>query len=584
MSRTRYVLVTACWLLLAMAWIAPASAAKRVALVIGNSAYKTLQALPNPRNDAELMAKTLRRLDFEVITAFDASRTGIGRAIRSFGKALGAGGKDTVGLFYFAGHGVQARGRNYLIPIGADIQTEDDLQLEAITAATVLARMETAGNALNLVILDACRNNPFKGRFRSVSRGLTRIRATRGSLIAYSAGPGEVAADGGGAHSPYTSALVEAMQVPGLAVEQMFKRVRIAVEKQTGGAQTPWEESSLRGEFYFVPGTGAPPATPQSTGELAALQARLKLLEDRIRRQSEQPKDEPKVAVGVYPRQPKAGRQYKPGDEFRDCDTCPKMVVVPAGSFMMGSPASEPKRDKDEGPRHKVRIPKPFAVGKFEVTFAEWDACVADGSCSGYQPDDRIWGRGGRGRRPVINVSWYDAKAYVAWLSRKTGKTYRLLSESEWEYAARAGTTTPFSTGQRITTDQANFDGGYTYNGSRKGRYRGNTVSVGTFGKNAFGLYDMHGNVWEWVEDCYVDTYGNTPADGSARTHGGCSVHVLRGGSWNFIPWNLRSADRNRNWSDDRNYNNGFRLARTLWITGLRWGLRRIREDYGGLR
>jgi len=236
----------------------------------------------------------------------------------------------------------------------------------------------------------------------------------------------------------------------------------------------------------------------------------------------------------------------EPGATFKDCDDCPEMVVVPAGSFTMGSPASEKKRDKDEGPRHRVTIPRSFAVGKFEVTFAEWHACVSAGGCT-RKPSDRGWGRG---RRPVIDVSWHDAKTYVKWLSGKTGKTYRLLSESEWEFAARAGTTTPFSTGRRITTAQANFDGNHTYDGSRKGRYRKKTVKVGSFSANAFGLHDMHGNVWEWVEDCYNKTYRSAPTDGSPRTTGSCSHRVLRGGSWLDYPGFLRSAIRD--WMEPR--------------------------------
>jgi hypothetical protein len=171
------------------------------------------------------------------------------------------------------------------------------------------------------------------------------------------------------------------------------------------------------------------------------------------------------------------------------------MVVVPAGSFTMGSPPSEEGRSDSEGPQHRVTIARPFAVGKFEVTFAEWDACVAAGGCS-HRPGDQGWGRG---NRPVIDVSWNDiTQQYLPWLSRKTGKTYRLLSEAEWEYAARAGTTTAFSTGRTITPEQANFDGNYTYGGSAKGVYRSKTVEVGSFPPNAFGLFDMHGNLWEW--------------------------------------------------------------------------------------
>jgi formylglycine-generating enzyme required for sulfatase activity len=182
------------------------------------------------------------------------------------------------------------------------------------------------------------------------------------------------------------------------------------------------------------------------------------------------------------------------GKTFRDCDVCPEMVVVPAGKFKMGSPAGEEGRSDDEGPRHPVEIAKAFAVGRYEVTFAEWDACVAGGGCNGHQPADEGWGRG---RRPVINVSWNDAKSYVTWLSKKTGKPYRLLSEAEWEYAARAGTTSPFHFGATITPDQANYDGTYTYGAGPKGVYRRKTVPVGSFPANDFGLSDMHGNVWE---------------------------------------------------------------------------------------
>ncbi|MEI7607345.1 MAG: SUMF1/EgtB/PvdO family nonheme iron enzyme, partial [Rhodospirillaceae bacterium] len=190
----------------------------------------------------------------------------------------------------------------------------------------------------------------------------------------------------------------------------------------------------------------------------------------------------------------------RPGMVFRDCPECPEMVVIPKGSFTMGSPYSEPGRLGNEGPQHRVTIGYEFAVGKYEVTFADWDACVADGGCGGNRPGDEGWGRG---HRPVINVSWVDAHTYVQWLSRKTGQTYRLPSEAEWEYTARAGTMTPFWWGSTITPDQANYDGNDAYNNGASGVYRRQTVEVGSFRTNPFGLYDTAGNVWEWVEDCY---------------------------------------------------------------------------------
>ena len=195
-----------------------------------------------------------------------------------------------------------------------------------------------------------------------------------------------------------------------------------------------------------------------------------------------------------------ASKRLQVGEVFRDCPECPELVVVPAGSFRMGSPSHEEGRDDDEGPVHEVRIAEPLAVGVYEVTFSEWDACMRGGSCGGHRPSDRGWGRG---NRPVIHVSWEDAQAYVRWLSRKTGEAYRLLSEAEWEYVARAGTATPFHCGSTLSTSQANYDGSFTYGSGRKGTYRGKTVPVGSFAPNRFGVYDVHGNVWEspWSED-----------------------------------------------------------------------------------
>jgi formylglycine-generating enzyme required for sulfatase activity len=259
-------------------------------------------------------------------------------------------------------------------------------------------------------------------------------------------------------------------------------------------------------------------------------------------------------------------RCLKPGagktEHFKDCPTCPEMVVVPAGAFTMGSPASEPQRGIDEA-QVRVTISAPFAVGRYAVTFDEWDACVADGGCNGYKPADGGWGRG---KRPVINVSWDDAKAYASWVSRKTGKTYRLLSGTEREYVTRAGTTTPFWWGSSITPKQANYDGStdpYKGGGS-KGEFRQRTVPVDSFEPNPWGLYNVHGNVWEWTEDCWNDRNNGNPGDGSARTTGDCSGRVVRGGSWVGLPLFLRSAFRVRSSTDVRDVIDGFRLARTL--------------------
>jgi formylglycine-generating enzyme required for sulfatase activity len=281
------------------------------------------------------------------------------------------------------------------------------------------------------------------------------------------------------------------------------------------------------------------------------------------------------IAVGILvlflPQGAAAQKRAAPADAsgagrvFRDCPTCPEMVAVPAGEFMMGSPESERGRNKDEGPQRKVTISKPFAVGKFEVTFAQWDACVAESGCT-HKPGDESWGRG---RRPVINVSWDDAKQFVAWLAKKTGKPYRLLTEAEWEYAARGVTRAsdphpPFSTGATINYKQANYDANFKYGSGPQGLYRQKTLDAGSLPRNAFGLHDMHGNVWEWVEDCYKSSYAGAPTDGSAVTSGNCALRVLRGGSWNYYPQLLRSAYRYATAGGIRVENAGFRVARSL--------------------
>jgi formylglycine-generating enzyme required for sulfatase activity len=244
----------------------------------------------------------------------------------------------------------------------------------------------------------------------------------------------------------------------------------------------------------------------------------------------------------------------KPGTEFSDCaNNCPRMIVVPAGKFMMGSPESEDGRYAGESPQHEVRIGTPFAVSKYEVTFEEWDACAAAGVCP------EVKDQWGRGRMPVINVIWDDAKQYVGWLSRSTGKAYRLLTESEWEYAARAGTTTRFYWGDDVGKNNANCGGC----GSKWDNQQ--TAPVGSFQPNAFGLYDMAGNVWEWVEDVWHNNYEGAPTDGSAWVQGRYSWRrVVRGGSWGDIPRNLRAASRDGNLMDARASDLGFRVARAL--------------------
>ena len=240
----------------------------------------------------------------------------------------------------------------------------------------------------------------------------------------------------------------------------------------------------------------------------------------------------------------------------------PEMVVIPAGPFRMGC-VSDRECDPEEFPVHEVAIPQPFAVSKYEVTVVEWDACLADGGCAGYRPADEGWSRP---RYPVINVSWNDARAYVAWLAEQTGAEYRLLSEAEWEYVARAGSQTAYSWGDEVGVDRANCrDRVYDRFGACGDRWEGLAL-VGSFEPNTFGVHDMHGNVWEWVEDCWNQSYADAPSDGSAWRSGYCAQRVFRGGSWNSSPSVLRSAVRRWgvNGSGGRDDRRGFRVARTL--------------------
>jgi formylglycine-generating enzyme required for sulfatase activity len=248
-----------------------------------------------------------------------------------------------------------------------------------------------------------------------------------------------------------------------------------------------------------------------------------------------------------------------PGAVFRDCAECPEMVAIPTGSFRMGSPPGERGANDDERPQIEVGITAPFALGKFEVTAAEWIACAAAGACR-YRPEVPGWGRG---RQPAIRVSWHDAGQYAAWLARKTGKPYRLPSEAEWEYAARAGTTTPFPTGGTISTDQANYDGTIVHGDWPRGVFRGRPLEVGSFAPNPFGLHDMHGNVLEWVADCHESNYaaGRTQAPWRAGT---CDLRILRGGSWSGPQWLLRSAYRFAVPPGTETTRIGLRIARDL--------------------
>ena len=636
------------------------SANERVALVIGNAAYEHVPPLANPRNDAEDMAALLGRLGFAVTEGLDLTDAAMEDRIRAFARRAKVA---EVALLFYAGHGMQVGGVNYLLPVDARLADEADLDFEAVALDLVLKSM---GTGTNLVFLDACRDNPFArswaGTGRSaVGRGLTRVEgaSASGMFIAFATDPDSIAADGEGRNSPFTAALKRHIETPGLEVNSLLTAVRNTVLGNTGNVQRPWSNSSLSAAFYFVPPpsstietapgpiVGAPdPATetwlqiratadvrqleryiatyPNSPYRMAAELRLNELLLQPFTVMPEPPSARVRLAertesyhagmmlpAGEYPVEVSADGYetrtvtvrhdgspttqrvalrkvgLQTGDQFRECPECPEMVVVPAGSYRMGSPSDEQGREENEGTVHGVTISAPFAIGRHEVTVAEFGRFVdatgysAKNSCSTHEPDSkkragRSWrnpGFGQSGRFPVVCVSWNDAQAYVVWLSRETGKEYRLPSESEWEYAARAGTSTAryWEGGESGQCRHANgadvsiqerYESWEEVVACRDGHVH--TASVGRFAANDWGLHDMLGNVWEWTEDCWNDSYAGAPSDGNAWEYGDCAKRVLRGGSWYDTPSYLRASVRINSASGIRTSDFGFRVARTL--------------------
>jgi formylglycine-generating enzyme required for sulfatase activity len=525
-----------CLLVLSSSLTSAALPAGRVALVIGNANYPDARTpLSATIKDARTLADEFRRIDFDVDFKENLNKQNMQNAITAFTGKITNG---TVALLYFSGFGLEVGRQTYLIPVNAQIWAEADVRRDGISVDAVLADMHRAGAKVKIIILDAARRNPFERRFRATAAGLAPVDAPVGTLVLYSAAPGQVLDESSGANSLFVGELIKELRSPNLTAEDIFKRARIGVSRASNNEQVPWVTSSLVEEFYFrpsntvvttpAPAPSSPPQPPPpSPGTSTASRS------------------SPTVSTTPPREPPRSGS--KPGDIFRDCPDCPEMVVVPAGSFAMGSSSEYEK------PVHRVNIAKNFAVGRREVTFNEWDKCVDDGGCK-YRPQDRGWGRGDR---PVINVSWLDAKEFVVWMSRKTGQVYRLPSEAEWEYAARAGTDTPFWWGGAAGSRQANCRECNTGQPEQ-------TLPVGTFQPNRFGLYDTAGNAAEWVEDCWNDNYVGGPTDGSAWASGQCRLRVLRGGSFDSAPTYARSMARFRYDFDVRYYANGFRVVREL--------------------
>jgi formylglycine-generating enzyme required for sulfatase activity len=587
--------IAALWLALVCV-LAPAHAEKRVALVVGNGAYVHADRLANPVNDARGMRDALAALKFDVIYGTDLDGKALRKTISRFNDRVA---DADVALVYFAGHGATFGDVPYVVPVDAEFASLAEMPAELVAVEDLIGELRRA-KTVRIAILDACRDNAAEQALKGArtlgppSRGLAPPKNPAGLIIAYATQHGATAADSAGSgNSPFTAAILHNIATPGLDVKEMFFKVGGDVAAVTGGRQRPEISISMYEQYALVPGAAVPPPGPaDGTAQAAVAQAwgaakdsvSLEVIDAFLRQYGGVPVygelararrvELEKLALAVTPPPrpepspppPGSGpltaaqeRGLKPKDAFRECEGCPEMVVVPAGSFTMGSPDGEKDRSSDESPQHRVTISKPFAAGAWAVTVDQFAAFVKD---TGAQAP-RKPGFGQDGSHPVVNVTWQDAKAYAEWLARKTGRPYRLLSEAEWEYAARAGTATPFWWGSSITPSQANYNGNYVYaGGGSKGEYRQGTVPAGSFAPNPWGLYNVHGNVWQWTEDCYHDSYRGASPDGSAWTTTCDSGRVVRGGSWDNNPRTLRAAIR----SGDSDTGNavGFRLARTL--------------------
>ena len=535
---------------------------QRVALVIGNGAYKA-SPLKNPVNDARDMATKLRSLGFVVIERSNLGMKQIGSTLREFRSKLTPG---SVALVFYAGHGLQIKGENFLPAVDAEIGGEEDVPNQSMSMRQIMNVLSDAKTRLNLVFLDACRDNPYARSFRNSSGGLAKEDAPSGTLISFATRPGSVASDGNGRNGLYTGALLEQMNNTSLPIEQVLKGIVTSVKGGSNGRQEPWMEGSIEGDFCF--GDCSARSAPQvAMSDDRALWESVKDSRDvnefkvylnkfpkglfadlaNTRMKALSSSDGRPVAMALPPVQPTpVARPVQPGTTFKDCDDCPEMVVIPSGTFMMGTkgdPFAKIPSPKDEQPQHAVSI-RSFSIGKYEVTQEQWYSVM------GKTPSNF------KGRTlPVERVSWNDTQEFIQKLNAKTGKTYRLPTEAEWEYTARAGSQTAFSFG-----DNESELGKYAWFNDNSS---GQTHPVGEKQPNAFGLFDMHGNVWEWTQDCWNENYVGAPNDSSAWTQGDCSRRVLRGGSWNNNPQVLRSAVRSEGTTAIRLYSYGFRVART---------------------
>lgn len=590
----------------------------RVALVIGNSAYPG-RPLRNPPNDGHAMREALASLGFEVIHRENLTHDEMLAAIHDFNERLETGG---VGLFYFSGHGFHTPGGASLAPVDTEATPESRL-LGVNVQAVIRAMSASRPGKANLVLLDICLNGPHHTPAPAGAIGLPDE-----TLVAYATLPGSFAADGashgvytaallkslrepGLTHTDLLARVESAVrratarqQTPWYAstlstpitinsgkaatdMPQMLAANDPTLELRSRAILPQDSAEQIELAFWNSVKDSNHPSDYEAylqaypNGRFAALaRARIKRLRAAApkteavpeaaapakpqreaprppaaaKKEQERPpaaKAEPPPVPAAAPARPadQPATAKKDQKELKDCPDCPVLIALSPGSYSMGSNTG----DVTERPAHKVSIAKPFAIGKYEVTVGQWKACVDAGACPAVTNEDNR-----SPDTPVRDVSWDDAQQYVKWLSKVSGKPYRLPTEAEWEYAARGGTATRYWWGDQMQTGNANCkDCGKPWQ-------QDGPVEVGSFAANPFGLHDVNGSVWEWVQDCWHNSYRGAPADGSAWDKPACRERVIRGGSWREGASYMPSSTRFKYQNSVRHSQNGFRVARTL--------------------
>ncbi len=526
---------------------------QRIALVIGNADYKS-SPLTNPLNDALDLGTTLQSVGFDVKILTNVGEYSMEQAIRAFGDRIKRS-RDTVGLFYFAGHGMQIDGRNYLIPVGSNIQEADEVPYKAVDAGFVLSKMQSAENRLNIIILDACRDNPFKTSFRSSSRGLSMVEAPTGSIVIYSTAPGKVAMDGDGSNGVFTKALLEHVSEPGINIETMLKRVRNDVLQATGGRQIPWSSSSLYEDFYFIPSTITNAAEERDLSSIEVNKTSSPLL----------PAETSSIVYGLPEKIPANIKGYGVNEEIEGTG---RITDIPTGTYTVTIRWSRDYIEKQDinvvsQEAYKLyRIEKAmvpvddggFFMSKYEITnkqivdILNW--ALMEGKVTVDKNYVRTVGSNSKlivniGSRdcqieyrhgqfiafenksdfPCIHITWYGSAVCCNYLSIMEGYSpvydenewrcdwtaigYRLPKTSEWKLAAEGGRQ----------NNEKPYAGSNDLN--EVGWFRGNsgfeTHEKGEKLPNGLEIYDMSGNVREWCWDCPASSKDGNPSLCSER-------------------------------------------------------------------